>query len=179
MGVEIFWSFKPLGRTRSSRILPTGSGNATTSRKPLAIAAMRLSSSLRRSSMADERPDFSAASRSSALADLMASAFFSSAAAIASRHEFFPAVVSWASSRDATLACRASRVICSFKVMQKEGKPKSQSEKCEVSSALRKPVVVFSSPMVRQTGRIDSAIIAKLLPKNGERVSTWTRMVVT
>jgi hypothetical protein len=63
--------------------------------------------------------------------------------------------------------------------MWQEGKPKSQSEKCEVSSALRKPVVVFSSPMVRQTGRIDSAIIAKLLPKNGERVSTWTRMVVT
>ena len=137
MGVEIFRSFRPLGRMRSSRILPTGSGSAATSRKPFAIAAMRLSSSLRRSSMGDERPDFSAASMSSALADLMASAFFSSAAAIASRHEFFPAVVSWASSRDATLACRASCVICSFKVMWKEGKPKSQSEKCEVSSVLR------------------------------------------
>jgi hypothetical protein len=84
--------------------------------------------------MADERPDFAAASRSGALADLMASAFFSSADAIASKHEFFSAVVSWASSRDATLACLASRVICSFKVMWQEGKPKSQSEKCEVSS---------------------------------------------
>jgi hypothetical protein len=73
----------------------------------------------------------------------MATAFFSSAAAIASKHEFFSAVVSWASSRDATLACRASRVICSFKVMGQEGKPKSQSEKCEVSSVLRNPRSFF------------------------------------
>jgi hypothetical protein len=80
---------------------------------------------------------------SGALADLMASAFFLSAAAIASKHEFFSAVVSWASSRDATLACLASRVICSFKVMWKEGKPKSQSEKGEVSSVLRNPWSFF------------------------------------
>jgi hypothetical protein len=32
---------------------------------------------------------------------------------------------------------------------------------------------------VRQTGRIDSAIIAKLLPRNGERISAPARMVVT
>jgi len=40
--------------------------------------------------MADERPDFAAASMSSALADLMASAFFSSAAAIAKQTRIFP-----------------------------------------------------------------------------------------
>jgi hypothetical protein len=62
---------------------------------------------------------------------------------MASRHEFFSAVVSWASSRDAILACRASRVICSFKVMWQEGKPKSQSEKCEVSGVLRNPRSFF------------------------------------
>jgi hypothetical protein len=51
--------------------------------------------------------------------------------------------VSWASSRDATLACLASRVICSLKFMGQEGKPKSQSEKCEVSSVLRNPRSFF------------------------------------
>jgi hypothetical protein len=62
--------------------------------------------------------------------------------------------------------------------MWKEGKPKSQSEKCEVSSSSQ-PVAVLSSPTVRPTGLIDTAIIAKLLPKNGERISAGERMVVT
>jgi len=31
----------------------------------------------------------------------------------------------------------------------------------------------------RQTGGIGSAIIAKMLPKNGERISAWERMVIT
>ena len=47
----------------------------------------------------------------------MASAFFSSASAIASRQAFFSAVVSLASSRDAALACLASCVICSVNVI--------------------------------------------------------------
>ena len=85
----------------------------------------------------------------------------------------------WASSRDAALACPASRVICSFKVMWLEGKPKSQSEKCEVSSILRTRLSILPSPCVRQTGRIDSAIIAKLLPKIGERISVWRWIVIT
>ena len=38
--------------------------------------------------------------------------------AIASRQAFFSAVVSFASSRDAALACRASRVICSDKFLR-------------------------------------------------------------
>jgi hypothetical protein len=53
--------------------------------------------------------------------------------AIASKQAFFSAVVSLASWRDAAFACLASNVICSVKVMQEEGKPKSQTEKCEVS----------------------------------------------
>jgi hypothetical protein len=86
--------------------------------------------------------------------------------------------VSWASSRDAALACRASRVICSFKFIRQEGKPKSQSEKCEVSRSSQ-PVAVLPSPTVRQVDRIDTAIIAKLLPKNDERILTQAPMVVT
>src|ERR1039458_7977836 len=45
IGVLTFRSLRPLGRTRSSSTRPTGSGRAATSRRPLAIAAMRLSSS--------------------------------------------------------------------------------------------------------------------------------------
>ena len=54
---------------------------------------------------------------SSALASLSAPEFFSSAAAMASKHSFFSRVVSFASSRDAALACLASCVICSVRFM--------------------------------------------------------------
>ena len=116
--------------------------------------------------MADERPDFVAASVSSTLASLSAALFCSNALAIASKQAFFSAVVSLASSRDATLACRASRVICSVKVMPGEGKPKSQTEKCEVSGFLDAgslddlPTAIFLM-----------AIFTNLLPKKGEPVS--------
>jgi hypothetical protein len=40
-------------------------------------------------------------------------------------------------------------------------------------------MVIPPSQSIRQAGRIDSAIIAKLLPKNGERISAQARMVVT
>ena len=58
---------------------------------------------------------------------------------MASRQAFFSAVVSFASSRDAALACLASCVICSVKVMRREGKPKSQTGKCEVSCIFQRP----------------------------------------
>jgi hypothetical protein len=53
--------------------------------------------------------------------------------------------------------------------MQKEGKPKKQSEKCEVAGTLVIPRLFlhYRSP----TGQISRAIIAKRLPKNGEYVS--------
>ena len=115
--------------------------------------------------MAGERPDFAAASMSSALACLSAAAFCSSAAAIASRQAFFSAVVSFASSRDAILACRASCVICSVKVMQEEGKPKKRTEKREFSAfpdagppGNFRPVAFFM------------AIFTNWLAKNGEPV---------
>ena len=53
-----------------------GIGSAATSRKPLAIPAIRLSSSFRRSSIAVERPICAPASMSLALASLMAAPFF-------------------------------------------------------------------------------------------------------
>ena len=118
MGVLTFRSFRPLGRTRSSSTRPTGSGSAATSRRPLAMPAMRLSSSFSRSSMAEDRPIFAPTSMSRALASLMAAAFCSSASAIASRQAFFSPVVSRDSSREAALACFASWVICSVKVTQ-------------------------------------------------------------
>ncbi len=68
MGVEILRNRKPLGRTRSSRIRPTGSGNAATSRNPFAIPPMRLASSFSRSSIADDSPLLAPAAMSSALA---------------------------------------------------------------------------------------------------------------
>src|SRR5512140_939806 len=117
IGVVIFWSFNPLGRTRSSRMRPTGSGRAATSRKPLAMAAIRLSSSFRRSSMALERPILAPVSMSAALACLMAPPFCSRASAIVARHRFFSAVLSLARIREAALAWLAKRVICSFKVV--------------------------------------------------------------
>ena len=63
-------------------------------RANLSPSPMRWSSSLSRSSMADERPDFSAASMSQHVRRFDGVGVFLSAAAIASRHEFFPAVVS-------------------------------------------------------------------------------------
>ncbi len=133
MGVEIFCSRKPLGRTRSSRTLPTGSGSAATSRKPFAMPAMRLSSSFRRSSMADVSPICAPASMSFALADLMASEFFSNASAIARRQRFFSSVVSLASSRDAALACLASAVICSVNVMRRNLRERRKQAKVRSS----------------------------------------------
>jgi hypothetical protein len=62
--------------------------------------------------------------------------------------------------------------------MWQEGKPKSQSEKCEVSLCPQ-PVAVLPSPTIRPGGQIDTAIIAKLSPIKGERVSAQARMVVT
>src|SRR5437899_1488061 len=56
IGVEIFFSLRPFGRVRWSRIRPTGSGSAARSRSAWPIAAMRLSSSWRRSSRAEDRP---------------------------------------------------------------------------------------------------------------------------
>ena len=50
-----FCSLSPLGRVRSSKILPTGSGSAAISRSPHDMPAMRLSSSFSRSSMAAEK----------------------------------------------------------------------------------------------------------------------------
>jgi hypothetical protein len=76
--------------------------------------------------------------------------------------------------------------------MGQEGKPKSQSEKCEVSSVAhsealpperRTPIRQGSQKTIcssrfgdrrstfHDAGRIDSAIIAKLLPKNVEHIS--------
>jgi hypothetical protein len=40
-----------------------------------------------------------------------------------------------------------------------EGKPKNQSEKCEVSS-VSQPATILPSLVARQTDQIDSAIIA-------------------
>ena len=126
IGVETLRSFSPLGRTRSSSTRPTGSGSAATSRKPRAIAAMRRSSSRSRSSIAADRPIPAPASRSRALASLMAAAPGSSASAIASRQTFFSALVSLANSRDAALACLASWLICSPKVMASNLRQKSR-----------------------------------------------------
>jgi hypothetical protein len=60
---------------------------------------------------------------------------------------------------------------------------KKVSQKAKVKSA--KFPVLFATggrssfTKVWQAGRIDSAIIAKLLPKNGEHISAGKRMVVT
>ena len=117
IGVLIFCSRSPLGRTRSSRTLPTGSGNAATSRKPLAMALIRLSSNLSRSSMAEESPILESAFISSSLAALIAGASFSSAPAMASKQAFFASVLNSANSRAAPLAAFASSVICSSNVI--------------------------------------------------------------
>ena len=117
IGVAIFRNFNPFGRIRSSSTRPVGSANAATSRNPRAIPAIRASSSFSRSSIAAESPIWLPAAMSSAFAAFNAAAFASSADAMASRHAFLSAVVSRASSRDATLACFANCVICSFKFM--------------------------------------------------------------
>ena len=93
---------------------------------------MRLSSSLSRSSMADDRPDFAAASMSSALACLMRGGVLLQSRGHRQQTGVLLRRRQLASSRDAALACLASRVICSVKVMQGKGKPKSRTGKCEV-----------------------------------------------
>jgi len=55
--------------------------------------------------------------------------------------------------------------------MRKKGKPKSQSEKCEVSAFFATGGYPFFTK-VRQTGQVCSAIIAKLSPIKGEHIST-------
>ena len=118
---------------------------------------MRLSSSLSRSSMAEESPSSRAASMSSALASLRRRHFVRAPRPWRADRRSSRAVVSLASSRDAALACLANCVICSVKVMREEGKPKSQSEKREVSGPIfsghpqennRQPV-----PRLCRTGR--------------------------
>src|ERR1041385_4057692 len=118
IGVLTFWSFKPLGRTLSSRSRPTGSGRAATSRRPFAMTAILFSSSFRRSSIAEARSIFAPSSISRALAALIAGASCSRAPAMASRQAFFASVLSWASWREADLASFASCVICSVSVMR-------------------------------------------------------------
>ncbi len=135
IGVETLRSLSPLGRTRSSSTRPTGSGRAATSRKLRVIAAMRPSSSRNRSSIAADRPIPAPASRSRALASLMAAAPGFSASAIATRQAFFSALLSFASSRDAPLACLASCLICSLKVMAANLRQNSCLKKVKKQSA--------------------------------------------
>jgi len=54
--------------------------------------------------------------------------------------------------------------------MWKEGKPKKQSEKCEVSRLLHNRWPFHLHQGSDKPGRIDSAIIAKLLAKNVEHI---------
>ena len=109
-------------RTLPAAVAPilAGSASAATSRSPCAMEAIRLSSSLRRSIIALESDNFAPASMSRALDCLSAVVFLSSASAMASRLEFFSAVVSFASSREADFACLASCVICSVKFIETE-----------------------------------------------------------
>src|SRR5579863_7283374 len=117
MGTRTFWMRIPFGRVHSLMAVPTGSGKAATSRTPLAISEMRLPVRVRRSSMADDRLDFLPASRSLALADLIALADFSMLSAMAWSKVFFALPSSFASAREASRERSASNRICCFKSM--------------------------------------------------------------
>ena len=89
---------------------PTGSGSATISRTPSAIAATRPSSSARRSISALESPDSRPASRSRAFASRISGVRALSASATASRAASLTPDPSWASRRAALLAARQMSV---------------------------------------------------------------------
>ncbi len=115
MGTRTFRMRIPFGRVHSLMVVPTGSGKAATSRTPFAISAMRLSVSVNRSSIADESPDFLPASRSLALADLIAAADFSIPLAMARSSAFFLSASNFASAREASRDRSANNRICCFK----------------------------------------------------------------
>ena len=117
IGVLTFRRMSPLGRSRSSRIRPTGSGSWATSRNPVAMPATRSSFSNKRSSIARERPISRPVSMSLALASWMRAVLFSSASAIASRQAFLSSVDIRVKSREARFACPASPLIWSLKSM--------------------------------------------------------------
>ena len=83
MGTATFCSRNPFGRVRSSSTRPTGSGRAATSRRPLAIAAIRLLLRASRSSIAADSPAARPAPRSCSFASWMMSLFLSRPSAIA------------------------------------------------------------------------------------------------
>jgi hypothetical protein len=68
------------------------------------------------------------------------------------------------------------RQVCNRRVLlpDKSGVPVGVSKR-----AIFAPGGCSTFTRVRPTGLIDTAIIAKLLPKNGERISAGERMVVT
>jgi hypothetical protein len=95
-----------LGSRKPSITSPTGSGSATISRTPAAIAATRRSSSASRSIRAGDSPLSRPASRSRALASRISPTRASSAAAIASSAASLRAELVAASPRAAALAAR-------------------------------------------------------------------------
>ena len=101
---------RPLANRRPSMTSPTGSGRATMSRTPRAIAAIRAASSARRSISAAESPASRPASRSRALASRMSPVRRSSASATASSARSLVAESRVASSRAAARAARHSSV---------------------------------------------------------------------
>ena len=97
---------KPFGRVHDAVTSPTGSGRLAMSRKPLAIALTRASSSESRSMKASSRPLPRAASMSFLLASRIAPERASIRSAMASSAAFFCSVEASASVRAASRAKR-------------------------------------------------------------------------
>src|SRR5690554_1852833 len=110
-GVRTRSMARPLGRSHAAITLPTGSSSRAISRMPAAIAAIRFSSSIRRSSRAEDRPAALPASMSRALASRMSPVLASSASAIAKSAAFFRSVVATASGLAAARARTPSSLI--------------------------------------------------------------------
>ena len=103
-GTRTRWNLRPLGRVHSASTVPTGSANAAISSRPVAIPAMRFSSSIRRSTNAAGRPAAFAASMSLALAARIFGVAARSAFAAATSAAFFSSAVAIASLRLAAFA---------------------------------------------------------------------------
>ena len=106
IGAEVFKSLSPLGRSMVSSTSPTGSGSFVMSLNASAMSRSRSSVRRRRSLSPSLMPDFSALSRSFALASRIFCMFSSASSASAAfkSTSFFSSEESPASLRDAAFA---------------------------------------------------------------------------
>src|SRR6266404_1298185 len=113
-GMRMRPTCKPFGRRHILVTSRTGSGSATTSRSPFAIAWMREGLSAMRSRTALETPPFVAKSKSFLFSSIRKALCALSRSAISSKARFFSTDDSGANRRAATLACLPRRSASCF-----------------------------------------------------------------